>query len=51
MVADNRRDNRREEEERETDSAGRSGDIQGMSPPAEADTESVVRISRRRKRL
>jgi hypothetical protein len=27
MVADNRRDNERDEEERETNSAGQSGDI------------------------
>ena len=43
MVSDNRRNNERDEdeEERETNSAGQSGDIQGMSRPAEADSESV----------
>jgi len=41
MVADNRRDNGHDEEERETNSAGQSGDIQGILRPAEADSESV----------
>jgi hypothetical protein len=44
MVADNRRYNERDEEERETNSAGQSGDIQGMSRPAEADSESVEEL-------
>jgi hypothetical protein len=44
MVADNRRDNGRDEEERETNSAGQSGDIQGILRPAEADSESVEEL-------
>jgi hypothetical protein len=46
MVSDNRRNNERDEdeEERETNSAGQSGDIQGMSRPAEADSESVEEL-------
>ena len=44
MVTDNRRDSERDEEERETNSAGQSGDIQGMSRPAEADSESVEEL-------
>ncbi len=44
MVADNRRDSGRDEEERETNSAGQSGDIQGISRPAEADSESVEEL-------
>jgi hypothetical protein len=51
MLADNRHYQQRDEEERETNSAGQSGDIQGMSRPAEADSESVEEISRRGKRL
>jgi hypothetical protein len=34
----------RSEEEEETDSAGQSGDIQGMSRAAEADSESVEEL-------
>ncbi len=44
MVADNRRDNWRDEEERDTNSAGQSGDIQGILRPAEADSESVEEL-------
>ena len=44
MVADHRRDQERDEEERETNSAGQSGDIQGMSCPAQADSESVEEL-------
>ena len=44
MGADDRRDNGRDEEERETNSAGQSGDIQGISRPAEADSESVEEL-------
>jgi hypothetical protein len=44
MVAGNRRNNERDEEEREAISAGQSGDIQGMSRPAEADSESVEEL-------
>ena len=44
MVSDNRRNNERDEEEREANSAGQSGDIQGMSGPAEADSESVEEL-------
>ena len=44
MVANNRLDNERDEEERETNSAGQSGDIQGMSCPAQADSESVEEL-------
>lgn len=42
MVADNRRDE--DENEHGTNSAGQSGDIQGMSRPAEADSESVEEL-------
>jgi hypothetical protein len=44
MVANNRRHNPRDEDERETDSAGQSGDTQGISRPAEADSESVEEL-------
>jgi hypothetical protein len=44
MVADNRRYQQRDEEERETNSAGQSGDIQGILRPAEADSESVEEL-------
>ncbi len=44
MVADSRRYKQRDEDERETNSAGQSGDIQGMSRPAEADAESVEEL-------
>jgi hypothetical protein len=44
MVADNRRYPERDEDERETNSAGQSGDIQGISRPAEADSESVEEL-------
>ena len=44
MVADNRRYPERDEDERETNSAGQSGDIQGISRPAEADSESVEQL-------
>ena len=44
MVADNRRYQQRDEDERETNSAGQSGDIQGMWRPAEADSESVEEL-------
>ena len=44
MVSDNRRNNERDEEEREANAAGQSGDIQGMSHPAEADSESVEEL-------
>jgi hypothetical protein len=37
-------DDQRTDEERETESAGQSGDIQGMSRPAEADSESVEEL-------
>ena len=40
MLANNRHD----EDELETNSAGQSGDIQGMSHPAEADSESVKEL-------
>jgi hypothetical protein len=44
MVADNLRYQRRDQEKRETNSAGQSGDIQGISRPAEADSESVEEL-------
>jgi hypothetical protein len=44
MVAENRRQYPRDEDERETDSGGQSGDAQGMSRPAEADSESVEEL-------
>jgi hypothetical protein len=44
MIADNRRYNQSDEDERETTSAGQSGDNQGMSRPAEADSESVEEL-------
>ena len=44
MFADNRSYQQRDEEERETNSAGQAGDIQGMSRPAGADSESVEEL-------
>jgi hypothetical protein len=52
MLTDNKRNNQRKnkgddqrtDEERETESAGQSGDIQGMSRPAEADSQSVEEL-------
>jgi hypothetical protein len=44
MVADNRRYQQHDEEERETNSAGQSGDIQGLWRPAEAGSESVEEL-------
>jgi hypothetical protein len=38
------RQNQRNQDELETNSAGQSGDIQGMSNPAEADSESVEEL-------
>ncbi|MGB8832649.1 MAG: hypothetical protein WCC95_10905 [Candidatus Sulfotelmatobacter sp.] len=40
----NKSDDQRTDEERETGSAGQSGDIQGLSRPAEADSESVEEL-------
>ncbi|MGA6983556.1 MAG: hypothetical protein WBZ11_18525 [Candidatus Sulfotelmatobacter sp.] len=40
----NKSDEQRTDEERETGSAGQSGDIQGLSRPAEADSESVEEL-------
>ncbi len=40
MVANNRHN----DDERETDSAGQSGDDQGMSGPAESDSQSVEEL-------
>ena len=50
MVADNRRYQQRDEDERETNSAGQSGDIQGMSLPAEVDSESVRKLQLKERR-
>ena len=50
MVADNRRYQQRDEDERETNSAGQSGDIQGMSLPAEVDSESVRKLQLKKRR-
>jgi hypothetical protein len=44
MLPNNKRDDQPSEEELETNSAGQSGDIQGMSGPAEADSESVEEL-------
>lgn len=44
MFADNWSYQQRDEEERETNSAGQSGDIQGMLRPAGADSESVEEL-------
>jgi hypothetical protein len=40
----NKSDDQRTDEERETGSAGQSGDIQGLSRPAGADSESVEEL-------
>jgi len=45
MPTNNQSDNSRREDERETNSAGQSGDVQGMSRPAEADSESVEELA------
>jgi hypothetical protein len=44
MLANSQRYNQHDEDERETNSAGQSGDIQGISHPAEADSESVEEL-------
>jgi hypothetical protein len=44
MAAVNRRYQQRDEEERETNAAGQSGDIQGISRPAEAGSETVEEL-------
>ncbi len=44
MLADRQTGNRRSEEDEETNSAGQSGDVQGMSDAAQADSESVEEL-------
>jgi hypothetical protein len=44
MLANNRDHSQRSKDEFETDSAGQSGDMQGMSHAAEADSESVEEL-------
>ena len=45
MLVNNGSNNPDNEDEVETDSAGPSGDIQGLSHPAEADSESVEELA------
>jgi len=43
--------NKPNDDELVVDSAGQSGDAQGISGPAQADSQSVEELVRRRKRL
>jgi hypothetical protein len=44
MLANNRPNNPHNEDELETNSAGQSGDVQGMSRSAEADSQSAEEL-------